>query len=104
MEKRKVFISGSITGDPDYREKFRRAEEELTAAGFLVMNPAVFQEGFSWSEYMHVTLAMLDVCDTIYMLNGWSGSKGASVEFRHAVDHAYDILYESDKLPQKNTK
>ena len=31
----KVYIAGKISGDPDYREKFAKAEEELKAQGYI---------------------------------------------------------------------
>ena len=54
-KQKKVFISGKITGDPNYREKFDKAEKELTEQGHLVMNPSVFPEGFRWEDYMKIT-------------------------------------------------
>lgn len=110
MERKKVFISGKITGEPNYREKFNQAEKEMTEQGHLVMNPAVFPEGFRWEDYMKITLAMLSVCDTIYLLNNWHESKGAQAEFRYAIEHGHDIMcqtYENfpiTKQPLESTK
>lgn len=36
----KIYISGPITGTRYYMERFRKAEEKLTAAGHTVYNPA----------------------------------------------------------------
>ena len=41
----KIYIAGAITGDPEYREKFRRAEEAVRAEGHVAVNPAVLPEG-----------------------------------------------------------
>lgn len=92
---KKVFISGKITGDSDYKEKFAKAEKELSAQGYLVMNPGVFPEGFSWFEYMTITLSMLEVCNAIYMLDGWQDSRGANLEYLQAQHKGYTILYQT---------
>ena len=36
----KIYIAGKITGDPNYREKFEKAEKFLAGQGHSVMNPA----------------------------------------------------------------
>lgn len=43
----KVYIAGKITGDPNYREKFQQAADELKGGGHVVMNPAVLPDGFN---------------------------------------------------------
>lgn len=91
-KQKKVFISGKITGDPNYREKFANAEKELKEKGHIVMNPAIFPEGFTWEEYMKITLAMLDACDTIYLLPDWPESRGAQAEFKHAIEQGKGIV------------
>ena len=36
----KIYLSGAITGNPDYMAQFDEAEKELTAKGWRVLNPA----------------------------------------------------------------
>jgi hypothetical protein len=36
----KLYISGKITGDENYQEKFAEAERRLVDAGYEVVNPA----------------------------------------------------------------
>lgn len=96
--KNKVYIAGKITGDPNYREKFAKAEEELRSQGYTaIMNPAILPESeyFTWEDYMEVTGAMLYVCDTIYMLADWKDSKGAKMELSAAERREYTILYQN---------
>ena len=40
----KVYIAGKITGDPGYREKFRKAAEELGKWGNTALSPAELPE------------------------------------------------------------
>ena len=37
---RRVYISGGITDVPNFEENFQKAEDELRAAGYAVINPA----------------------------------------------------------------
>ena len=91
----KAFISGKITGDPNYREKFAKVEAELKAKGYHVMNPAILPDGFTWEEYMVVTKAMLSVCDTTYMMDGWEDSDGAKTERIWSKTQGNTILYQT---------
>lgn len=91
-----IFISGKITGDPNYRCKFFKAEEELREKGYTkIMNPAMLPEGFEWGDYMDITMAMLKACDTIYFLADWKESQGARIERVMAVECGHTILYQN---------
>ena len=60
-----------------------------------VVNPVNFNvEGLTWEDYIKVDLAMLEICDAIYMLKDWVDSKGAKIEFDHADALGKTILYE----------
>lgn len=80
----KIYIAGAITGDPEYREKFRRAEEAVRAEGHVAVNPAVLPEGLEPGDYMRICTAMLDSCDAIALLRDWPHSKGACIEITYA--------------------
>ena len=43
----KIYISGKIAGDPDYKEKFARAAAQLERLGATVINPATAPEGLT---------------------------------------------------------
>lgn len=77
----KVYISGKITGDADYKQKFANAEETARAVGFEVFNPArVPDEGKPWEWYMKRDIKELMDCDAILLLKDWEESKGARLE------------------------
>lgn len=77
----KVYISGKITGDADYKKKFANAEEMARAVGFEVFNPATVQdEGKPWEWYMKRDIKELMDCDAILLLKGWKESRGARLE------------------------
>lgn len=75
-----AYISGRITGDPDYKRKFAAHAEELTQAGYKVMSPAALPEGLHPAEYMRIDLAMIDAADVVVFLPDWEESMGAILE------------------------
>lgn len=95
----RIYISGGVTGIPDFKQIFKNAEDELLKEGLDVINPAIIDlpSSCGWEDYMHVTLAMLELADGIYMLKGWENSKGACAELKWAQDNNLEIYYESAK-------
>lgn len=87
LEPNKVFISGPMTGYPEWNKPaFMEAEKNLRAAGFSVFNPAWLLDctGFEEEDFMAIDLAALSRCNYIYQLDGWDKSKGASAEWMAA--------------------
>ena len=97
----KIYISGAITGTTNYIERFGRAEQELTAEGYSVVNPvkvnAQLPDDTSYDEYMNMSFCMLDMCDAIYMLNGWEESRGANREYGYAIAKGKEVIFESEE-------
>lgn len=84
----RIYISGAITGIDDYQEHFAKAEADLKAEGFTVINPAVLDhvlKGMSYEELMKIDMLLLDMCEAIYMLKGWEKSCGANREYGYAI-------------------
>ncbi len=91
MKRKKVYLSGPITGleREDYMERFAIAERELRKLGYKVVNPTKFLICRCPWIYMFVgyrlTLAYdlwrLMHCDCIFELPGSSESKGAGIEY-----------------------
>lgn len=78
----KVYISGKITGDAGYKQKFKNAQNILESAGFEIFNPAEQEEpGKSWDWYMKRDIKELMDCDAIYLLKDWEDSEGARLEY-----------------------
>lgn len=77
----KIYISGKITGDPDYKQKFKGAEVFLKNFGFEVKNPADIETtGKPWIWYIKQDIVALMDCDAIFLLKDWKRSKGAKLE------------------------
>ena len=79
-------------------DRFAKAEKELTEQGYSVVNPAKVNaqmpEDMTYEAYMKMCFAMMDLCDAIYMLNGWEKSCGASRECVRANEKGMVILVE----------
>lgn len=76
----KIYIAGKITGDPGYREKFRKAAEELAKWGDTPLNPADLPEGMNPEDYMRICFAMIDSADAVIFLPDAKDSAGARLE------------------------
>lgn len=93
MDNYRVYISGAITGVDNYESKFEQAEKYLVSNGFSVINPAKFNKcltGLSYEEYMLIDMTLIDMCGTMYMLEGWERSCGSNREYGYAL--AKDML------------
>ena len=83
----RVFISGPMTGLPDYNlPAFAGAKKQLDALGFVAVNPGEpgVIDGYEWSEYMRDGIHLLVDCDGVALLDGWERSTGAQLEVRIA--------------------
>lgn len=77
----KLYIAGKITGDTDYKQKFRRAQEDLEGQGFTVLNPAILPKGLTPADYMRICFAMMDGADVVAFLPDYEQSRGAQLEW-----------------------
>lgn len=88
----KWYLSGKITGDENYRQKFNRAEKLLKSKGYKVLNPVKGEKnGKEWSYYMKKDIKKLLKCDGIILLEGFETSKGAMLEKKTAEGLGYKI-------------
>lgn len=90
---KKIYISGAITNNPDYPMQFSKKIYELSK-DYAVLHPLMIKADLSWKEYMRIDLAMVYVCDCIYMMKGWENSRGAKIEQFYAELLGKEIIYE----------
>ncbi len=95
MKKNKVYIAGRISNYPQFKEHFKRVENDLKKVqDVIVLNPAILPPELTQEEYMRICIPMLNICDSIFMLEGWENSVGASIEHALAKQAGKRIIYE----------
>ena len=97
MENRIIYISGAVSSDKNFREKFDQAEKFLQSKGFIVVNPVKDEvDGKEWTYYMKKDIIKLIGCNCVYALSDCSKSKGARIELRLASDLGMEIIAEGE--------
>lgn len=97
MEKKRIYISGPVSGldEADVRMRFSAAEWRLQGEGRDVVNPVrLCSSGWDWGRSMRVRLSHLLGCDAIYMLKGWKGDRGSRLEHFIALKLGMEITVE----------
>lgn len=85
-----IYLSGPISGVPEYWLRFLRAETFLRrdlltrATTPRIYNPARLPRGWSNRQYMHAAFAAIDESDIVILLPGWEDSTGAKLEKDYA--------------------
>ena len=102
----KIYISGPITGTNDYMKRFGDAEEKFIKLGYSVINPAKVNaqlpKDTTYEEYMRMSIVMLNMCDIIYMLDGWRESCGACLERQLALMLGKTIFHQIEGIVEIN--
>lgn len=98
----KIYISGKITGDDNWKKKFKAAELKLKEAypNATILSPLItdkYAEDPNWTyeDFMHIDFALIDICDMVYFLDDWQDSPGAVREFDY-VSGKKHLEFESE--------
>lgn len=94
-----IYISGRISGDKEYFQKFADAEAMLRALGWRVLNPAKLDPGMDIRRIMGIDLAQVLGADAVYALPDWHNSEGAEIEVRVALRCGIPVYAEMEAVP-----
>ena len=98
MEKKKIYISGPISGCDmrERKEAFEKAKLILDAIGYKAVNP--LENGLPCNatthEHMRRDIEILMGCDEIYMMSKWTHSAGCKLEFDIATAIGLTVRFE----------
>lgn len=96
----RIYVSGKISGLPfdEVRERFADATELLDEIGFESVNPLEkgLPQDAPWEKHMVKDIELLLSCDAIYMMDNWTDSVGAGIEYDIAMRTGKDIWFESN--------
>lgn len=104
--KHKVYLSGPMTGKPDFKERFDAIAAELESKGHVVLNPAALPKGLAYGEYFPICITMIEAAETVLMIPGWHKSKGACLEHMYAKTVGKEIAYydEQERQPMADLR
>ena len=88
MKRKRIYISGPITGTTDYKERFAAAADFLRKGGYKPVNPTTM---FGWFQFIFEKfpyrlqvlidcLVLAFTCDAIYLMADYKFSRGATLE------------------------
>lgn len=98
----KIYISGPITGVDNSHYRFEGAEMVVrnTFPNADIINPEkigyFMPDSTTHDQYMNLSILLLDMCDSIVMLDGWRESTGACIEYGYALAKDLIIIKEKD--------
>ncbi|MGC3515507.1 DUF4406 domain-containing protein [Pseudomonas aeruginosa] len=98
---RRVYLSGPMTGIPEFNyPTFNAEEKRIRALGYMVENPAVnmVYRGSPWETFMRDGIKRLMDCDILALLPGWERSRGANIERGLAITFGMHVV-DAEALP-----
>jgi hypothetical protein len=95
-----IYIAGPMTGYEYFNfPAFHRAAKHWRSCGYCVQNPAEINTDYGMlaqEEQLKRDIQALLLCNTVWMLRGWSYSKGAKVELAIAKWLNMNVWYEGE--------
>lgn len=80
-----VYLSGPATNNLDgHHDEFSLARILVRRAGYTPVDPCFLPLELKESDYMRISLAILEAADTVVALKDWTKSQGAQIEWAYA--------------------
>jgi len=98
---KRIYISGPMSNRPNLNfPAFHAEAARLRALGYEVVNPAELKidPAAAWHACMRADIAQLVTCDAVRLLEGWEGSRGASLEAHIAHNLDMRLVYPGETL------
>ena len=107
----KIYVSGAVTGVKDYVAVFSNKtcylNKKNNQYGLYFINPVAMNSQFdrrdinnneflNYDDFMKLCYTELELCDGIYLMNGWRNSMGANRELGFAKGQKKMIFLEED--------
>lgn len=91
----RIYLSGPISDNPNFRRMFREAKSILESQGYTdIVNPAelceVIPNNYDYDRIMDLCMEMLAESDVLILLPGWRKSHGCGREYGFA--QANDLI------------
>jgi hypothetical protein len=92
---KRCYLSGAITGVPNYRETFAKYADKLRLAGYTVFNPASANlEGWPEGKILaHELEWILTQADSIALIPGYENSRGVKLELAAAEFRRLEVIH-----------
>lgn len=96
----KIYISGPVTGNREYKEQFGSMSYMLKKDGHQPVNPVHIMESvrgvLDYKTILNADLELMEGCDAIIMLKGWRESEGSQREMKKALRLGLEVLFEEE--------
>lgn len=80
-----VYLSGPISSNLDgCHEEFNAARQLVEKAGYTPVGSDFLPLGLKESDYMRISISILEAADTVVALKDWTKSQGAQIEWAYA--------------------
>lgn len=77
----KLYLSGAISANPNYKNDFENARKRLNDAGFAVVSPTIFcNESMSYDQAIRKCLQVLSTCYAVAVIETPYQSTGSKLE------------------------
>lgn len=101
----RVYLSGAISADKGYYQKFLNAEVAMKKLGHEVINPArvakALPKRMGYEDFMKIDFALIETCDAVCLLRDWESSSGSRREKEFAESLGKTFIFEKKKNWEK---